>query len=273
MVYVPFAQICPYVDVFIQYSNPITYFLCYLDHISTMAPKASAKSASQSVSGLSPVKKPKGSPPRKKKHAITPKKKVKQIGSGTTLTVTRFSHPLTLEMYIYTSKLGDDGYLNGLQVALAGSRPDGTIVPPSQFLVDGNFHSVPYRRLPNTNNEHAINNNSFWRYVILRYPPNQESTSETRQEGLALLSAFFKDPTHSKFPPANINLVDETDEQNLPSLDHYLFDDTIQEIMTEDLDETILNGNFYTDYSAFARKCWAYPFLSVFARSLGFPDE
>ena len=192
MVYVPFAQICPYVDVFIQYSNPITYFLCYSDHISTMAPKASAKSASQSVSGLSPVKKPKGSPPRKKRHAITPKKKVKQIGSGTTLTVTRFSHPLTLEMYIYTSKLGDDGYLNGLQVALAGSRPDGTIVPPSQFLVDGNFHSVPYRRLPNTANEHALNNNNFWRYVILRYPPKPRINFRNTPRRIGFIICFFQ---------------------------------------------------------------------------------
>ena len=237
-----------------------------------MAPKGPSKSASQVAPINNPYKKTDSPPPRKKKDAPTPKKVIK-IGLEPTLTVTRFADPLTLEMYIFSSKPGNDGYLNGLQVALAGSRNDGTIVPPSQFLVDGNFHSVPYRRLPNTNNEHAINNNSFWRYVILRYPPNQESTSETRQEGLALLSAFFKDPTHSRFPPANINLVDETDEQNLPSLDHYLFDDTIQEVMTEDLDETILNGNFYMDYNAFALKCWAYPFHSAWACSLGFPGD
>jgi hypothetical protein len=129
---------------------------------------------------------------------------------------------------------------------------------------------MPYQRLPNTPNEHAVNGNGFWRQMVLRYPPEGESTPETRQEGLSLLSTFLKDPLHTRYPPTVITLIDETDIDNIPSLDHYFFDDTIQEIMIEDLDETILNGTFFNEYSDFALKCWAYPFVSNWAVSLGF---
>ena len=210
-----------------------------------MAPPKSPSKTATSGSGNIAVKKQSASPARKKKIVPTPKK-IKTIGSAPTLTATRFSHPFTCEMFIFSFKPGNDAYLNGIQVALAGTRSDGTVVPPCPVLVEGNFHSVPARRLPNTANEHALNGNGFWRYCILRYPPQGDSTPETRQEGLALLSTFFKDPAYSRYPPTNITLIDETNDQDPPSLDHYFFDDTIQEIMTEDLEETTLNGNFYT---------------------------
>ena len=114
-------------------------------------------------------------------------------------------------MYIYSSRPGSDGFMNEIQVCLAGVRSDGTVVPPSDVLTAGNIHSVAARRLPNTANGHAVNGNGngFWRYVILRYPPQGDSTPETRQEGLACLNTFFKDPMHSRFPPAHITLIDE----------------------------------------------------------------
>lgn len=234
-----------------------------------MAPRSPAKA---STGIKSPHNKPNSSPPRKIKSSPTPKK-IKKIGSDLTLTVTKFSYPLTCEMYIYSSKTVNDGYLNGIQVALAGVRSDGTVVDPVPILVEGNFHSCPYRRIPNTANEHALSGNGFWRMVILRYPPEGESTPETRQLGLTQLETFFKDPEHSRYPPVNITLSDETVEENLPSLDHYFFDDTIKEIMTEDLEENILNSTFYTEFNEFAKKCWAYPFVSAWGRSLGFPDQ
>jgi hypothetical protein len=218
-----------------------------------------------------PYKKESSSPPRKTKSSPTTKK-IKRIGGEPTLTVTRFMDPLTLELFIYSRTPGNDGYLNGLQVALAGSTADGTVVPPSPVLVNGNFHSVPWRRMPNTANQHAVSSNQFWRCVILRYPLEGESTPETRQQGLELLSTFLRDPAHTRFPPAHITLIDETNDDNAPSLDHFLFDDTIEEVMKEDIDENLLNGNFYSNYNQFALKCWAYPFNSPWARSLGFPS-
>ena len=243
-----------------------------------MAPKGKKTTEKANPAGESPgvpkvdnpYKKKASSPPRKIKAKPTPKKS-KKIGGEPTLTVTCFMNPLSVELFSYSRIPGSDGYLHGLQVALAGAEADGTVVPPSPVLVEGNFHSVPYRRKPNTASEHALNVNGFWRCVILRYPPGGESTHETRQEGLALLSTFLKDPSYTRYPPANITLIDETDEDNPPSLDHYLFDETIQEVMTEDIDETLLNGNFYSGYNEFALKCWAYPFYSAWARSLGFP--
>lgn len=238
-----------------------------------MAPigKKSTEKAKTPLKSDNPYKKNTSSPPRKLKQSPTPKKN-KKVGGEPTLTVIRFMDPLSLELFIYEKNIGSDGYLNGLQVALGGIGPDGNVVPPSPLLVEGNFHSVPYRRKPNTASEHALSANGFWRCNILRYPPEGESTNETRQEGLRLLSTFLKDKAHTKYPPANITLIDATDEENPPSLDHYLFDETIQEVMTEDIDETILNGNFYSGYHDFAIKCWAYPFNSVWARSLGFPS-
>lgn len=237
-----------------------------------MAPKQSSTKGTSSPPEKAPIKNPYNikTPSAKKKGSVTPKK-VKKLGGSPTLTVTRFVSPFRCEAYIYSSKPGSDGYLNSVQVTLAGTRSDGTPVPPSPVLTQGNFHSTPYRRLPNTSNEHAVNANGFWRQMVLRYPPEGESTPETRQEGLALLSTFLKDPQYTRFPPSTITLIDETDHENLPSLDHYFFDDTIQEIMTEDLEETILNGNFYNEYTEFASKCWAYQHISTWGHSLGFP--
>jgi hypothetical protein len=237
-----------------------------------MAPKTSPSKAGTSsppamaVTVKNPYIK---TPLAKKKTSVTPKK-AKKLAGAPTLTVTAFSNPFRCEAYVYSSKSGSDGYLYEVQCALAGIRSDGTVVPPDPVLVEGNFHSTVYRRLPNTKNEHALNGNGFWRQMVLRYPPEGESTSKTRQEGLSLLSTFLKDPLHTRYPPTIITLIDETDVDNVPSLDHYFFDDTIQEIMIEDLDETILNGNFFNEYSDFALKCWAYPFVSNWAVSLGF---
>ena len=143
-----------------------------MSHISTMAQKTSSKKASVAAGdGDKPPSKKPPSPPRKKKTTPTPRKTVQKGELLPTLSVTRFPAPISCEMYIYTLKTGNDGYLNGLQVALAGSTSD--------VLTEGNFHSVPYRRMPNSANEHAVNGNDFWRNVILRYPPQQDSTPET----------------------------------------------------------------------------------------------
>ena len=146
-------------------------------------------------------------------------------------------------------------------------------MPPSEELDSGNFHRTDFRRQPNTDNEHLTNDaDDFWRRVVIRYPPNQESTPESRQEGLKLLSAFFKDPKHSKFPPKEITLIDATDEDNFPPLDEFLMDEDIRACMEEDMDRKILNGSFYGQYKEFALKCWGHSFVSQWAvNTLGYP--
>lgn len=228
------------------------------------------KKAAASVAMINPHKKT-GLPPRKIKASPTQKKNVRKPSSSIPiLTVTRFTHPLSLEMFTYT-KGGNDGFLNELVTRLNGDGQDETLVPPSQALQDGNFHSCPFRRKPNSANENLRGANGYYRRVILRYPPENESTPETRQIGLTILSTFLKDPLFNRYPPPVIELIDETNEQNLPALDDFFMDDTIKEIMQEDVEASHLNASFFNDYHDFAIKCWGHPFISTWASSLGFP--
>lgn len=228
---------------------------------------ASVNATDEVTTALVPTKKA-ATPPRKNKLAPTPRKS--KPSTDPFITVTRFTSPLSLEMYTY-NKGENDGYMNGFLVSINGKRKDGTSVPVAQTIQDGNFHSCPYRRKPNTNNEHELNTNGYWKMVIIRYPKEGVSTPETRQEGLLLLSTFFKDPAHSEYPPSSIRLVDDTDERNLPALDEYFMDEQIKELLLEDFDPAVLNQSFFTTFNDFALKCWKYPFISSFALSLGFP--
>jgi len=240
-----------------------------------MAPKPRGGSASKADSGAGlpkagPTKKSNSLSPSRKTKPSPPTKKTKQARNQLVLTVLAFMFPFAFEVYIL-SKGTNDGYLNGLLCWLSGSNPDGTDVPPSAELDEANVHSCPYRRVPNTANVPLEGDNRFWRRIIVRYPPEGESTPATRQKGLQLISTFFKDPVHSRFPPQNIELVDATDEENPKSLDEYFMDADIKTLMQEDMEEGILNNTFFGTFTDFARKCWKYPFVSPWAMSLGFP--
>jgi hypothetical protein len=51
----------------------------------------------------------------------------------------------------------------------------------------------------------------YSRWWMIRYPKENESTPETRKEGLHVIKIFFMSKKGTNFPPNDIKLVDDTD--------------------------------------------------------------
>ena len=144
----------------------------------------------------------------------------------------------------------------------------------SQDLDGANFTAYMYRRQPNSNNQVMHNDGTdFWRMLLIRYPPNGESTAQSRQEGMEALRQFLMDDRFSDFPPSTIGLTDATDEENYTPLDDLFLDSGIKTLMEEDVPVHDLNSNFYASYPDFALKCWGGRFRSPYANILGFPPD
>ena len=220
-----------------------------------MAGKTKAGSSKQAGGSGSPIKKKKNElPGRKKKRNTAP-----------TLTVYAFHETFALEAYIYDHN-EDDGYTRSYRQMIDG-------VPEFQCseLQEANFNRYYYRRRPGSNNEILVGRKNYWRLIMIRYPPEQESTAETRQQGLEVLSSFLKNPEYTRFPPKTIDTIDATSEDNPLPLDHFFLDRDIQEIMEEDIEEANLNSDFFQKFPDFARLCWSGNHYSNWARGLGFP--
>ena len=204
--------------------------------------------------------------PKKRKNAPLPMR-IKQE-KGPFLRVYSFGPEFSFEMYIIEKDSENDEYLKGISDYI--ESPPNTNEKHS--LVDEcNFYKKAYRRIPQSANEHLCGTKKgYWRSVILRYPKENESTPQTRQDGLNALSSFLKDSRFSKYPINNIITVDMTDEDNLPSLDTFLMDDDIKNIMEQDIDEEELNKEFVSKYPEFAKRIYAGNNYSDWARTLGF---
>ena len=200
--------------------------------------------------------------------------KKKTTSAPPTLTVRTFKPPFTFEAYIFAkgnqyNSDADDGYMKGFIDYVDTNTPNEHV---SEQLDQGNFTSFVYRRIPDTPNEHMVGiKNPYWRGIIIRYPPESESTPETREQGLEQLKAFLMDGRFSQYPATNIITRDATDEDNYEPLDNYFMDWDIKSFLEEDVAEEDLNSTFYTTYQDFADKVWAGRFKSEFAYSIGFP--
>ena len=223
----------------------------------------------------SPVTPKKHTKPKLRKAALSPKKRknaplpirIKQE-KGPFLRVYGFGPEFSFEMYIIEKDSENDEYLKGISDYIE-SPPDTN---SKHSLIDEcNFYKKAYRRIPKSANEHLCGTKKgYWRSVILRYPKENESTPQTRQDGLNALSSFLKDSRFSKYPINNIITVDMTDEDNLPSLDTFLMDDDIKNVMEQDIDEEELNKEFVSKYPEFAKRIYAGNNYSDWARTLGF---
>ena len=111
----------------------------------------------------------------------------------------------------------------------------------------------------------------YMRQVIIRYAPDQESTEESRQQGLAALADFFGDERFSKFPAHNIQKMDVTDEDDYEPLDRFLMDDQIKDVIVTCCDSDDLKSDFASVYEDFANKIYAGQNVGKWAReTLGF---
>ena len=121
-------------------------------------------------------------------------------------------------------------------------------------------------------NETLKDSDGYTRIWLLRYPEGTESTVETRKEGLRVLQNFFMSKISTSYPPKSIILVDHTKEDR-PIMESFFLDDDIEDIVKTSCEDDVLNDQFYTDYTSFAKKMYCYREPSDFAKTkLGFPS-
>ena len=207
-----------------------------------------------------PRKKGPASPPRRK-NAGLPERKKKITNQ---LTVRAFQDPFSFEMYIFQVGEGKDGFLNNIRMFI-----NDELKGNPQMLMDANVTRLAHRRIPFSNNE-AMMNGIHERQVIVTYPRELKSTSETRAKGLQQISSFFMDPKFARFPPSAIEQIDMTDEEDPSPLDEFFMDDEIEAFMKHEFEEENLDTDVVKNFPELAAKCWSGTHVSDFARSLGF---
>jgi hypothetical protein len=225
-------------------------------------PNKTKKNSTKSVIITTPPKK-KFKAPVSKVNSPVP---TKQKNNQPKLVCLGWSLPLRFELYMYEKSTSEDAYTYGMQKYLKGEFTE-----LHEPIERANFVRVLTRRVPFSDDETMKNKNGYRRLVFVRYPPgDQGSTSETRQEGLNALKSFLMDKRFSEYPPNSVETEDLTDEGNYASLDNFLLNADIEELMRLDIPAEALDENFRAEYTGFAESCWTGPNFSPFAESLGF---
>ena len=174
-------------------------------------------------------------PPSPKKSKKTPnmREKLSQKKEAT-IRVVGFEDPIALEVYDYTLSESKAGFIHNYRKWSKGEI---------QFedLTEANFTGLKIRR----------NNERWW---MIRYPKENESTPETRKEGLRVIKNFFMSKKGTDFPPNDIKLVDDTDGDVPAVLENFFMDDDIEEILQTSFEFSEMNDDFYGKYTTFAKK-------------------
>ena len=167
-----------------------------------------------------------------------------------------------LELYSFSNGPNKDGYLWSYRKHVDGDET--TNIPQ---LAENGFTAYYKRRVSVDCEEVQIGDDDYPRYYLGRFVPEMEvSTRETRLEGLRLLKSFVNNRDYTRFPPGNtIPLIDETDDENFGSLDHFLMSEPILELMIDLLEVSSRNVNFYNRMPELARLffCGAPPRMAV----------
>ena len=199
----------------------------------------------------------KKSPARKTtvKRIMSPAKKKKTGKPGFTgtrkeksiITALGFMAPCVFEAYKFAPATDrDDGFTGG-----ARGYFDGKFTEVSADLNAAGFVSYVFRRFSPEVDEpmKGFENEKIWRLYFIRYPPENESTAETRLEGMAALNRFFRDENFSKFPAKkDFEMCDATDEENFRPLDEHFLNSDIKKFLEEDVPEENLDENFYENF-------------------------
>ena len=140
-------------------------------------------------------------------------------------------------------------------------------------LTEANFIGLKAQRNNEINGNERLNgSDGYVRWWMTRYPPENESTPETRQEGLRVLKTFFMSNKATKWPEDDINVHDATPD--VPAvLEKFFVDDDIEEIVKTSFHVSEMNDDFYEKYTSVAKTLYLEKDPSHFAKSvLGFPS-
>jgi hypothetical protein len=108
-----------------------------------------------------------------------------------------FVDPLTFELYDYTITPTKPGFSNKFRMWAKGELEVET-------LTDANFVGFKLQRDNDiSGNEHLLSKDGYARIWMLRFPPENDSTADTRAEGLRVLKEFFLSKVASDYPPQN----------------------------------------------------------------------
>ena len=183
-----------------------------------------------------------------------------------TINVYSFHEPIAVEAYTYTITPTKDGFLNKFRIWLKAELE-------VDELTEANFVALKTRRDKDSpGNVPLKDDDDYNRMYMIRYPPQNESTKETRSEGLRVLKNFFMSKKSTTYPPADILTVDRSvDEPSV--LEDFFLDDDIEEIVKASCEITELEETFFENYKTFALNIYRYKEPSNFAKDqLGFPS-
>jgi hypothetical protein len=142
-----------------------------------------------------------------------------------TIHVVGFEDPIALEVYDYTLTESKAGFIYNYQKWSKGEI---------QFenFTEANFIGLKIRRNNEINgNKIFLGSDGYSRWWMIWYPPENESTPDTRKEGLRVIKIFFITKKGTDFPPRDFKLVDETDGDVPAVLELFFMDDDIEEIL------------------------------------------
>jgi hypothetical protein len=184
-----------------------------------------------------------------------------------TIRVHAFKEPVVVEAYGYTLTSTKCGFLNKYRLWTKGELE-------VDELTEANFGDLKHQRdNDNPGNESLTNDDGYSRVWMIRYPPENESTVATRNEGLLVLKRFFMSKKATDYPPATIRVVDCTNVDDYPVLESFFLDDDIEEIVRASLDVTAIDDDFYEKFTAVAKTIYLEKEPSDFAKNeLGFPS-
>ena len=185
------------------------------------------------------------------------------------LSVISFGEPFSFELYFYERSETDDGYTHGITKQIRGEGP-----ATHDLFDSANFVQQLTRRIPGSDDVALKNSDGKYdRRLFLRYPPERESTAETRAAGLNALKAFLMHKTFSTYPASEIEVRDLTDIEGTvvaTPMDNYMMNKDIQAAIIQDCKMDELNANFREQYPDTAERLWQSSHVGEFGRSLGF---
>ena len=191
------------------------------------------------------------------------KKKEKPVP---TIRVLGFQDPLYVEIYEYTLSANKPGFINNFR---KWSR--GELV--NDALSEANFIGLKMQRdFSVDGNATLFYDDGYAHFWIIRYPPENESTADTRKEGLRVLKSFFMSSQATDYPPGSIEVFDFTTDVSAV-LEKYFLDDDIDKIVKASFDMEDLNDTFYERFTALAETIYLEKEPSGYAHTiLGFPS-
>lgn len=210
-----------------------------------MAPNSQSKAASR------------GSPLRKG----TSSKLTSKSNKGAQFILEAYGFPPTgVEAYCYTRVVDGiqqyEGYTYPFRKYVEGTS-DSQIV--KDILQKGNFMASYYQRSNKDDNERKVGADNWPRYWMIRNLEGGQASSEaSRQEGMDLLKAFFKNHGVTKYPPQDITMRDLTG--NPPAtMDRFFMDGDIIRLLEAIIDEDLLNTNFASEFPDYAAVIFGGP--------------